>query len=437
MIKKVFIGILVLLMSIQLLQYFFGIFADQNLHGVYQRYPLQKFNKHTWKTSEFQVSLTHHLENNFGFRPYFIQLNNQVYYSLFKQASNGGLLIGKKDYIYELNYISSYFGENYIGNERIDSSMLALNAVKQFLHEWNTKLVFVIAPNKANYYHEYIPDHYVLEKRTSNYDAFKTRMEAVDFPVMDVNSWFLDLKSASPYPLMTSTGTHWSLYGATVVADTLLRFMGAELNEPLNLFETTEIDYPCMPEGSDSDLEDLLNIFSALGKSDYAYPRDFKQLPNETGYEPNLIVIGDSFFWNLMQDFFVNSFDETQFWYYFSSIYPDYSEKDLKTDQLDVIERIINTDAVLVVSSTDNLDNLGFGFFDYVHSFLNMNREERFNSLIPRYVQSIKNNDDHVLLIQEKARQKDISVDSMMILDARWMANEILNRIDARPKNEN
>lgn len=429
-IKKILIGFLVVLLGLQLLQYFTDMIPEQSLHGAYQEYPVPKLSLQSWHSWDFQANLTHHMDRNFGFRPFFIKLNNQMYYSLFRQATSGGLVIGKENHIFELNYIESYYGRDYQGQSKIDSSIIKLDSVISFLRKWDTELFIVITPNKVKYFNEYLPDHYVFNKSRSNYQAYMEHFAKGKYQVVDANSWFQKLKLDSPYPMMTRVGTHWSVYGAAYFADSLFAYMEDRLDTALNQFEIDQVEYPLLPEGSDKDLADLLNVFTPICEQEYAYPRTFHYYPNNSGYKPNLIAIGDSFFWSMFKDFFVASFNESWFWYYFSSIYPDYTGANQKTNELDVLEKMMNTDIVLIVTSTDNLEDLGFGMVDYVYDFMMMNKHEKFNHLVPRYVQSINKNPELLESVKLKAQQQQISIDSMIYMDACWLVEKRLDWLE-------
>jgi len=89
----------------------------------------------------------------------------------------------------------------------------------------------------------------------------------------------------------------------------------------------------------------------------------------------------------------------------------------------------------LLVTSTDNLKHFGFGFIEYMDEYLGMSREEKYSHLVPRYERSIRNNPGLLATIGKKATDKGISVDSMIYLDACWLANKHME--DLCPQEEN
>jgi len=148
--KKILISILVVLMIGHYVQFFTRFVPIKPLHGVTNENSVPDLNLQSWNSWSFQGDLTNYIGTHFGFRPFFIRLNNQLYYSIFKKSTNGSLIIGKDNYLFEKEYIDSYYGDDFIGSESIDSTMLMLNAVNKFLNKNSTQLIIVVAPNKAN-----------------------------------------------------------------------------------------------------------------------------------------------------------------------------------------------------------------------------------------------------------------------------------------------
>ena len=425
-IKNILIGILAALALLQFVQFATRIVPIKPLGGVVAEDPWPGFSIQSLKTQKFQEYIQNYTGYRFGFRPLFVRLNNQYYYSFFRKSPYPNLVIGKEQYLYERQYIRSYFGENFIGEDRIDSSIQKLDTIRAFLHERGTELVVVIAPDKASFYPEYIPDYLARGKTASNYDLYAAKMNGDGIRVLDANKWFREMKRDAEYPLIPKEGTHWSIYGATVFADSLLGFLEEALGRKLYHFAVDSIDYPCLARGTDRDLEELANIFTFDRSRAYAYPASFSHQPNDDGYKPDMLVISDSFFWTLYQGYLTQCFNSVTFWYYFSSIFPELPDRVATTAEIDVVKYVLDKDVVVILTSTDNLKDFGFGFVDYMYGYLMMDSEEKYSHLIPRYVNSIKNNRDLLEIIARKAEDKGIPLDSMIYLDAAWMARQHL-----------
>jgi len=143
--------------------------------------------------------------------------------------------------------------------------------------------------------------------------------------------------------------------------------------------------------------------------------------------------IGDSFFWNIYREYFVSGFKEVSFWYYFNTDFSGQSDHLLTTKEIDVARAVAGKDVLVLLTSVVNLQNLGAGFIDHMYEFLNMDTEEKRNHLLPIYIQSINRNNELLELIKDKASQKQISLDSMIYLDAGWLVDRQLNKLFSEP----
>ena len=369
-IKNILIGILAVLALLQFIQYGTHFIRVKPLAGVVAEKSWPGFSLETVSNQQFQDYIADHTGYNFGFRPDFVRINNQLYFSLFRQSPYPNLVIGKDNYLYERPYIESYYGENFLGEESIDSSLMKLNAVRSFMRENGTEIIVVIAPNKADYFNEYIPGYLVENKRTSNYDYYRKRLEEGGYHVLDANAWFKAMKPVHEYPMMSRSGIHWSVYGSAYLADSLVGFMEQVLDRRLVRFTIDSVEYPQVSLMTDKDLRDLANVFTTDKRRTYAYPVAFSHLPNPDGYKPDIVVIGDSFFWTLYQGYLTNCLGDISFWYYFHLIYPQVAEKNVTTAEIDVLQHALDSDIVLLVTSTDNLKDFGFGFIEHMYSKL-------------------------------------------------------------------
>ena len=73
-----------------------------------------EFNLDNWIEGTYQQKKEEHLNEVFGFRSVFVRLNNQIVYSLFSKAKANGVIVGKENYLYEVDYINAYTGNDYI-----------------------------------------------------------------------------------------------------------------------------------------------------------------------------------------------------------------------------------------------------------------------------------------------------------------------------------
>lgn len=427
-VKNILIGLLAFLAIMQFVQFGTQVVPVRPLSGVVEETPWPGFSVATVSDQRFQDYVGDYSGYNFGFRPWFVRLNNQLYYSLFRQSPYPNLVIGKENYLYERPYLESYFGEDYLGGPRIDSMMMKLEVVRSFLERSGTELIVVIAPNKVEYFSEHIPDYLVREKAETNYGVISEKLKGSGYNVLDANAWFNQLKGKSEYPLMTRTGVHWSVYGSAFFADSLVGLMQDVLGKDLVRYAIDKIEYPEAARETDKDLEDLMNIFFSDRSNRFAYPAAFSHQPNDSGYKPDMVVIADSFFWNFYQGYFTHCVGDISFWYYFHSIFPPLPDKIATTEEIDVVGKACDVDVVLLVTSTDNMKDFGFGFFEYIYDFLQLSRDEQIRHLAARYEKSIHNDPACLDSLKVKTGAEGTPLDSLIQSQASRFA---LERVDA------
>jgi len=371
-IHKILFVLLLVIFILPGIQMYTNFIDERPLNGVSITQEMPGFNKDHWFSFKYQQQMDRFVDQNFGFRPFFIRLFNQVDFSVFRRSHAAGVVIGKQNYLFEDWYITAYTGGQYTGREKIIEKVAKLSKIKDFLKNHNTQIFVTLAAGKGHYYPEYIPSHYPMYKHKTDYDHYHEIMRDMDIPYIDVNDWFLQMKDTISYPLFSQTGTHWSDYGATLVSDSMLNQIEGLLGKQMGHFKWQNIELSDKPRNADNDLEKLLNIFTKISEIQLAYP----ELERDTihrSFKPSAIVIADSFFWQLFDGPFKWSFNEIKYWYYFNSIYPDSFEKGITTHEIDIMEHIKSTDLVILLVSTANLKEFGFGFVETVDSLIQVN----------------------------------------------------------------
>src|SRR5262245_14851120 len=99
----------VLLMALPALQNHYKFITINNgyLFGKTNEAVKPPFIVDSFLTEYYQQKVNAYLDVNTGFRPWFIRLDNQLNYSLFKDGSNG-VVIGKDNHLFFDYYIAAY-----------------------------------------------------------------------------------------------------------------------------------------------------------------------------------------------------------------------------------------------------------------------------------------------------------------------------------------
>ena len=124
---KILFGILLILSVFPAIQMFYPVVKEKPLNGVYIEQELPGLSFESWLSSDLQQKLNTFIDQNYGFRPFFIRLFNQVDFSLFRKAHGSGVVIGTQNYLYESWYIDAYTGKQLADKdgikERIDKAV--------------------------------------------------------------------------------------------------------------------------------------------------------------------------------------------------------------------------------------------------------------------------------------------------------------------------
>lgn len=351
---------------------FINFLPEKPLNGVYIEQKLPKCDKEQWFSFGYQQKLDKYLDQNFGFRPYFIRLFNQTEYTLFKRSHGEGIVIGENDYLYESWYIIAYTGR-WVDKKNADNNIHKLSGIKEYLEQYDTRLLVVLAPGKGHYYPDFFPGRYKRTPTLTYYDYYRDIISKTDIPCIDFNSLFLKLKDTVSYPLFPQTGTHWSNYGATIASDSMLYYVEDLLTKKMAHFISDSIELTDVPRNTDNDLEKTLNLWNEISEDTLAYPVLSRDTTSNLPSGPSAIVIADSFFWQIFNGPFNWSFSTLKFWYYFSSIYPDSYKEGITTSEIDVLEHVKSSDLVIILVSPANLKRFSFGFVDRVDSLIRVN----------------------------------------------------------------
>lgn len=371
--KRLLFFSFIILMLMPFAEYHLKLFNPKPLDGAFETLDKPELKWFTWKSwfnEKFQNDFNKSLEANIAYRNYLIRLINQLDYTFFKQTTTNKAIIGKSDCLYEEGYILDYIGANFLGKDSIDNLLQKTKKLQLFLktHK-NIDLIIVFEPGKASFFPEYIPDKYKVEKKTiSNYKYFSEQSKLLKINNLDLNAWFIKMKNKSEYPLFPKYGVHWSTYGMCLAADTLIKFIENIRKVDLPEMYWDKINVTDKLKDVDFDIELTLNLLCELPHEKMAYP-ELKFKNSETKYKPNVLTIADSYYWSIYNNKIPdNLFNNHQFWYYNTTIYPDiWGENAKYVDHTKDKENIEKQDVILIMVTELNLYKSFFGFVDKVY----------------------------------------------------------------------
>jgi hypothetical protein len=262
----------------------------------------------SWFNGTFQENRNAYINEQFGFRNTAVRIHNQIAFSLFHKAKANGVIIGKEDYLYEIKYINAYRGAEEIFQSELDSNLFMLKAIQSKLKERGVEFVVVMNPGKASFYSEYIPDEFPIVSDRSYYSEYQKGLREQGIQHIDFGKWFREMKGKTPAPLFPKTGIHWSQYGATLAADSLVNYCMKLFGKDMNEFgwDRRNLTLSTTMEGVDDDIGLGMNLYWPIDVLPMAYPRiDMNAKDNAAASKsvihPRVAVISDSYFFNLIQ----------------------------------------------------------------------------------------------------------------------------------------
>ncbi len=382
-----------------------------------------------WFDGTYQENRNKYINEQFGFRNTAVRLHNQIAFSLFGKAKANGVIIGKEDYLYEIKYINAYRGAEEINQSELDSNLFMLKAIQSKLKERGIEFVVVMNPGKASFYSEFIPDEFPIVSNRSYYSEYQIGLESQGIQHIDFGKWFREMKGKTPAPLFPKTGIHWSQYGATLAADSLVNYCMKLLGKNMNEFGWNKKDLPLSTtmESVDHDIGLGMNLYSPIEVLPMAYPRVSVKVNIDSankGIQPKVAVISDSYFFNLMQlPWAPEIFQSLNFYFYNKQLHKRPEGTMTNSDPLSQMKEIEKSNVVFVMATECNMDKLGWGFISSAYKYFVLG--EKFDSFEFR-VQKFKNNilsdEAWVKAIAEKAKQNKVPLDTMIMRDARYMA---------------
>ena len=346
------------------------------LKGAYVSTEKPQFTSKAFMSGDWQHGVDAYLKDHHGFREPAIRLYNQYLWWTYHRSTNpGSVVLGKNDYLYEPWFVDEYYTgcfHHYYPDSIPDYEMphifyrrmSRLAKLQTILEEQGVHLFLALLPGKERIYPQYLPDR----GAKAHGDRFQGHHRAYDyysnshygFRCVDICHCFDSLRDHTPYLLFTQTGTHWSNIASTYAFDSVMRYM--QTFGPTIRPVTLGNPYYARTREPDADLDDLLN-------KTFRIPTERNQYVDVTLAEPipqrnpSLIVIGDSFFWNILYNFPIQElFSNFRYWYYFSTIYYD-PDHDNVAD-IDLVDELLRTDYVMLAYCTVQLYNCGNGFIN-------------------------------------------------------------------------
>ncbi len=430
-IKIILFALTALLLFASMFQKATHLWDFKKLNGVEIPAPMPDMTFHTISDGSFQTGTEAYLKQNFGFRQPLIRFYNQYLWD-FYTTSNGNrgiLTLGKDGWLYEPWSVDDYYQIHYHQHatdadqltEQLSEEAKRVYQLQHILEPYGTHLFVCLVPSKDMLYPEHLPENHDTrfddEPKMSARFFLKDEYTRLGVNVLDLGTFFQQMKDTADFTIFPKTGTHWSKYSSLFAADTLIRYMehlgGINMRDlvigPRTLQDAQE---------ADTDLENLLNLIRPLPRPQYYYATATSD-KDTTAVMPKMIVIGDSFWWNIIYQTPVQEiFSEFPYWYYNSTIYYDPIYQSV--NEVNLANEILSSDFIILFYSSTQLYKLNNGFTKKALLALCFNPEE-IDSAKAKLEQNIRSDSAWMGSLKKASEAQGKPLDEIVQKEAQWL----------------
>ena len=325
-----------------------------------------------WWQGDFQSQAEAWFDDRIGFRGHAVRTDSQIGLSLFREASSNAVdrvILGHRMMLYTDIYVTTYDGLDPFLDQDLQTAVVGLRDLQDALARRGTAFAFLIAPNKAAIYPEYLPEGFVHpagQRLPTAYERMLPMLRNAGVHVVDGHAILKGEKSRSPYPLFPPGGVHWNRYAASVVLREAWQHLGQQLGRPLVDLRHRAMALADTPSLTDeeADATGLLNAWR-VGHADWRFPRpDLFIDDGGDAFRPKLMVVGDSF-WHVPASIIENLgmvAPRSGFLYYFNR-----PGGPMGAAAEDIIQGVswtdvLTADAIIIETNESGIGHAGWGF---------------------------------------------------------------------------
>jgi hypothetical protein len=372
------------------------------LNGTFYPEPNVKLTREGWFSGSYQEQKGKFVRDSFGLHHYYIRTISQLKFNLFRKATAAYVVVGHDNTLFETGYFDAYYGRDFI---------------QDTLARQNKLLLVILAPGKASYYPECIPQKYKDAPAVSNYLYFREALKKNALPHIDFNSHFVELKHKHKYPLYPKYGIHWSNYGSVIAFDSINRYVESRLHYDIPDLEIPAVHLSDSLRHTDNDIIKGMNLIWEPKPSPMAYPEYNVRNDTTKHKRPSMLLVGDSFWWHIYSTNIPSAtFSDHEFWFYNEAMYPQSFTSPLFVSQTDYFKKIRSFDIIILLHSEATLKRFGNGFVRMAYE--TYCEKAVYREKMQQIKESIVGTKEWYQDVVNKASERGISVDSMLTLDA-------------------
>ncbi len=260
-----------------------------------------------------------YLSTGFGFRNKLVQINNQLYFNIFKESGEASVIVGRDGWLFYESALHDYTGEAELSDLEIKKIARVLQIAQQAVRKQGAQFIFASAPNKMEIYGEYMP-YYCYEDTTGgNYERLYEQLAYDNVTAVDLKSVLEEKAASSDRIIYHKLDSHWNNLGAAYAYQAIMEQAGLQYinftNSKITIENNFDGDLYAMlfPDGDKKDSQvyfDREQQFYYV--SMYRGPEDLLIETVADDGEGRLLMYRDSF-GNALHAFMAESFEYSVF----------------------------------------------------------------------------------------------------------------------------
>jgi hypothetical protein len=174
---------------------------------------------------ELYIDLEKYFNDHFAFRGALVKSKNWIDFSLFKTSPLKNVHVGKDGWLFSITTLKDYLKDSCKDRQDLRNLARGLQNIEKMLARNNQTFVFVVAPNKATVYPEYVGIAH--PEQGCGKSPYELLLEAFDeFPLKGfIRLDKLLIEAKKDGQLYHKTGTHWNLRGESIAIEAILRYI--------------------------------------------------------------------------------------------------------------------------------------------------------------------------------------------------------------------
>lgn len=149
--------------------------------------------------------------------------------------------------------------------------------------------------------------------------------------------------------------------------DSLIKYIEQIRDIDIPDFEVSNMEITDSLRHPDDDIALAINLLFELPHPPMAYP-EFMITSDSGKNKPDVLVIADSYYWNIFNTGLPDSlFNDHEFWYFCNKVYPDFYDNEKLVDRENLIAEIEKWDIVIIMMTHRFLYKLSWGVIDRLY----------------------------------------------------------------------